>query len=171
MIRKISLLLAGVAMGVIATMTISDRLFSVEADAAGAETYRQLDIFGDIFERVRTQYVTKPEEQKLIKNAINGMLQSLDPHSSYLDPKESESMRVQTRGEFGGLGIEVTMENELVKVITPIDDTPASRAGVLSGDLISKIDGVNVRGLSLQQAVEKMRGLIKIGRASCRERV
>lgn len=160
MIRRLSLLLAGVALGAIVTFAVNDETLSLEADAAGPETYRQLDIFGDIFERIRTQYVTKPEEQKLIKNAINGMLQSLDPHSSYLDPKESESMRVQTRGEFGGLGIEVTMENELVKVITPIDDTPASKAGVLAGDLISKIDGANVRGLSLQQAVEKMRGLV-----------
>jgi len=160
MIRKISLLLAGVAMGAIATVAVNEKVWSLSADAAGPETYRQLDIFGDIFERVRSQYVTVPEEQKLIKNAINGMLQALDPHSSYLDPKESDAMRVQTRGEFGGLGIEVTMENELVKVITPIDDTPAMKAGVIAGDLISKIDGDNVRGISLQQAVEKMRGLV-----------
>lgn len=160
MIRRLSLLLTGVAMGAIAAFVVGDGTLSFNAKAAGPETYRQLDIFGDIFERVRSQYVTKPEEQKLIKSAINGMLQSLDPHSSYLDPKESDAMRVQTRGEFGGLGIEVTMENELIKVITPIDDTPASKAGVIAGDLISKIDGTNVRGLSLQQAVEKMRGLV-----------
>lgn len=156
------MLMTGAAVGALAVVTVFHGAgLTTRADAAGSETYKQLDIFGDIFERVRSQYVNKPEEQKLIKNAINGMLQSLDPHSSYLDPKESDNMRVQTRGEFGGLGIEVTMENELVKVITPIDDTPAAKAGVLAGDLVSQIDGENVRGLSLQQAVEKMRGLVK----------
>ena len=161
MIRKFSMLMTGAALGALAAVAVvQGTQFASSADAAGSETYRQLDIFGDIFERVRSQYVTKPEEEKLIKNAINGMLQSLDPHSSYLDLKESNSMREQTRGEFGGLGIEVTMENELVKVITPIDDTPAAKAGVLAGDLISQIDGENVRGLSLQQAVEKMRGKV-----------
>lgn len=160
MYRKFSYLMAGVGLGALGMVAMSQIAPIKSANAAGAETYRQLDIFGDIFERVRSQYVNKPEEQKLIKNAINGMLQALDPHSSYLDPRESETMRTQTKGEFGGLGIEVTMENELVKVITPIDDTPASKAGVIAGDLISQIDGENVRGLSLQQAVEKMRGLI-----------
>ncbi len=157
--RKASLLLAGAAVGGLVTLSVNQGLSS-RADAAGPETYRQLDIFGDIFERVRSQYVNEPEEAELVKNAINGMLTALDPHSSYLDPKESDAMRVQTRGEFGGLGIEVTMENELIKVIAPIDDTPAAKAGVLSGDLISQIDGENVRGLTLQQAVEKMRGLV-----------
>lgn len=128
------------------------------ANAAGAQTYRQLAIFGDIFERVRAQYVTPPNDKDLIENAINGMLTSLDPHSSYLNPEAAQDMRVQTKGEFGGLGIEVTMENELVKVIAPIDDTPASKAGVLAGDLISEIDGEEVRGLSLNEAVDKMRG-------------
>ncbi len=161
MIRRISLLMTAAAVGALTAVAVHQgSQFASRADAAGSETYRQLDIFGDIFERVRSQYVTKPEEEKLIKNAINGMLQALDPHSSYLDLKESNSMREQTKGEFGGLGIEVTMENELVKVITPIDDTPASKAGVLAGDLVSQIDGENVRGLSLQQAVEKMRGLV-----------
>lgn len=161
MIRKLSTLMAGAALGAFSVFAVyHSPVLSSQAVAAGSETYRQLDIFGDIFERVRSQYVTAPEEEKLIKNAINGMLQSLDPHSSYLDLKESTSMREQTKGEFGGLGIEVTMENELVKVITPIDDTPASKAGVLAGDLVSQIDGENVRGLSLQQAVEKMRGLV-----------
>ncbi len=161
MIRKFSLMMTGAAIGAIAMVTVNQGMvFSSRADAAGSETYRQLDIFGDIFERIRSQYVTEPKDDQLIKNAINGMLQSLDPHSSYLDPKESDNMRTQTRGEFGGLGIEVTMENELVKVITPIDDTPAAKAGVLAGDLVSQIDGENVRGLSLQQAVEKMRGLV-----------
>ena len=169
MIRKVSMILMGVVMGITATLLVTTdkagNIFSNfslggEANAASSETYRQLNIFGDVFERIRSQYVKKPEEQKLIKNAINGMLSSLDPHSSYLDAKEQADMRVQTKGEFGGLGIEVTMDKELVKVITPIDDTPASKAGVIAGDLITKIDGDNVRGLSLQQAVEKMRGLV-----------
>ncbi len=163
------MILIGVAMGIAATLVVTGERsggvlsgFSIgnEAVAAGTETYRQLNIFGDVFERIRSQYVKKPEEQKLIKNAINGMLSSLDPHSSYLDAKEQADMRIQTKGEFGGLGIEVTMEKELVKVITPIDDTPASKAGVIAGDFITKIDGENVRGLTLQQAVEKMRGLV-----------
>jgi carboxyl-terminal processing protease len=130
------------------------------ANAASSETYRQLAIFGDIFERVRAQYVTPPEEKELVENAINGMLTSLDPHSSYLNPDAAKDMRVQTRGEFGGLGIEVTMEEELVKVISPIEDTPAARAGVLAGDLISKIDGKEVRGLTLSEAVDLMRGKV-----------
>jgi carboxyl-terminal processing protease len=130
------------------------------ANAAGSETYRQLAIFGDIFERVRAQYVTPPEEKKLVESAINGMLASLDPHSSYLNPEAAKDMRVQTRGEFGGLGIEVTMENELVKVIAPIEDTPAARAGVMAGDLIAEIDGEEVRGLTLPEAVDKMRGAV-----------
>ena len=155
------MLMAGVALGAGAIFALSPTVnLSSPAVAAGSETYRQLDIFGDIFERVRSQYVTEPDDEKLIKNAINGMLQSLDPHSSYLDLKESQSMQEQTKGEFGGLGIEVTMENELVKVITPIDDTPASKAGVLAGDLVSQIDGTEVRGMTLQEAVEKMRGLV-----------
>ncbi|MDD9908884.1 MAG: S41 family peptidase [Ahrensia sp.] len=161
MIRKVTLWVTGAAVGALGMMAAHQGgLITSKADAAGAEVYRQLDIFGDIFERVRSQYVSEPDEKELIKNAINGMLQSLDPHSSYLDPEESADMRTQTSGKFGGLGIEVTMENELVKVIAPIDDTPAAKAGVLSGDLISQIDGENVRGMSLQDAVKKMRGLI-----------
>lgn len=159
MIRRITLLFMGALIGASAVLVLlnGSNYYSV-ANAATADTYRQLSIFGDIFERVRSQYVKEPKEEELIENAINGMLTSLDPHSSYLNSKDFDNMRVQTRGEFGGLGIEVTMENELVKVVTPIDDTPASKAGVLAGDLISKIDGENVRGLSLQNAVEKMRG-------------
>lgn len=128
------------------------------ANAAGSETYRQLAIFGNVFERVRAQYVTPPDEAELVESAINGMLTSLDPHSSYLNQDAADDMRTQTRGEFGGLGIEVTMEDELVKVVAPIDDTPASRAGVLAGDFISEIDGEPVRGLTLSEAVDKMRG-------------
>ncbi|MFZ1815018.1 MAG: S41 family peptidase [Rhizobiaceae bacterium] len=159
MIRKLTLLFAGAVFGASAVLVVSAGLNGPgEANAAGASTYRQLSIFGDIFERVRSQYVTEPDEEKLVESAINGMLGSLDPHSSYLNAKDFSDMRVQTRGEFGGLGIEVTMEDELVKVVTPIDDTPASKAGVLAGDFISKIDGEQVRGLTLQEAVEKMRG-------------
>jgi carboxyl-terminal processing protease len=159
MIRRITLLLMGALLGASTVLLILNvSTYNSIANAAGADTYRQLSIFGDIFERVRSQYVKEPKEQDLIENAINGMLSSLDPHSSYLTAKDFDNMRVQTRGEFGGLGIEVTMEKELIKVVTPIDDTPAAKAGVLAGDLISKIDGENVRGLSLQNAVEKMRG-------------
>ena len=130
------------------------------ANAASSEAYRNLAIFGDVFERVRAQYVTPPDDKSLVENAINGMLTSLDPHSSYLNPDAAQDMRVQTRGEFGGLGIEVTMENDLIKVISPIEETPAARAGVLSGDFISAIDGEEVRGLTLSEAVDKMRGAV-----------
>jgi carboxyl-terminal processing protease len=159
MIRKVSLLFAGALMGASAMSLVYGAPGST-ANAAGSETYRQLAIFGDIFERVRGQYVTPPDEKALVESAINGMLTSLDPHSSYLNPDAAKDMRVQTKGEFGGLGIEVTMENELVKVITPIDDTPAAKAGVRAGDYISEIDGEEVRGLTLTEAVEKMRGLV-----------
>jgi len=160
MMRKLSLLVAGALMGASAMSLVHVGVGS-PANAAGSETYRQLAVFGDIFERVRAQYVTPPDDKSLVENAINGMLTSLDPHSSYLNPDAAKDMRVQTKGEFGGLGIEVTMENELVKVITPIDDTPAAKAGVLAGDFIAKIDGEEVRGLTLNDAVEKMRGPVK----------
>jgi carboxyl-terminal processing protease len=117
-----------------------------------------LNLFGDVFERIRADYVEEPEEAKLIEAAVNGMLSSLDPHSSFLNAKDYQDMQVQTRGEFFGLGIEVTMENELIKVISPIDDTPAAKAGVLAGDIITQLDGEQVRGLTLREAVEKMRG-------------
>ncbi len=157
MIRKLSLLFAGALMGATAMSLIYSGPGS-PANAAGSDTYRELAIFGDIFERVRKQYVTPPDEKSLVASAINGMLTSLDPHSSYMDSEAAQDMRVQTKGEFGGLGIEVTMENELVKVIAPIDDTPAAKAGVRGGDFISQINGEEVRGLTLQEAVEKMRG-------------
>lgn len=158
MIRRASLVIVGALLGATAMSVVYSA--GVPAQAAGSSTYRELSIFGDVFERVRAQYVTPPDEDKLVENAINGMLTSLDPHSSYMNSKDAQDMRTQTKGEFGGLGIEVTMENELVKVITPIDDTPAARAGVLSGDFISEIDGTPVRGLKLQDAVEKMRGAV-----------
>ena len=158
MIRRASLVIVGALMGATAMSVINTA--TLPAEAAGSTTYRELSIFGDVFERVRAQYVTPPKEDQLIENAINGMLTSLDPHSSYMNARDAEDMRTQTRGEFGGLGIEVTMEDELVKVITPIDDTPAARAGVLAGDFIAKIDGADVRGLKLEEAVEKMRGAV-----------
>ncbi len=131
---------------------------SPSAVAANAEIYRQLDLFGDVLERVRSDYVEKPDDEKLIESAINGMLAALDPHSAYLNVKHFRDMQVQTRGEFGGLGIEVTMENGVVKVVAPIEDTPAQRAGVMSGDLITHLDNEQILGLTLQEAVEKMRG-------------
>ena len=133
-------------------------MMGARAQAAAADTYRQLNLFGDVFERVRADYVEKPDDSKLIETAINGMLAGLDPHSSYMDSKSFRDMQVQTRGEFGGLGIEVTMEDGLIKVVSPIDDTPASKAGVLANDIITKLDDDQVQGLTLNQAVEKMRG-------------
>ena len=129
-------------------------------EAARSETYRQLNLFGDVFERVRSDYVEEVSDKELIESAIAGMLSSLDPHSSYLNRESFEDMRVETKGEFGGLGIEVTMENGLVKVISPIDDTPAAKAGVKAGDLITHLDGEQVMGLTLSEAVDRMRGLV-----------
>ncbi|WP_119462906.1 S41 family peptidase [Rhodospirillaceae bacterium SYSU D60014] len=123
-----------------------------------SETYRQLNLFGDVFEKVRADYVEEVSDKELIEAAINGMLTSLDPHSSYLNADNFDDMRSQTKGEFGGLGIEVTMEEGLVKVVSPIDDTPASRAGLQPGDLITHLDGEAVMGLSLADAVDRMRG-------------
>lgn len=123
-------------------------------------TYELLNLFGEVFDRVRTDYVEEVSDQKIIESALNGMLTSLDPHSSYMNEKQFDEMKVQTKGEFGGLGIEVTMENGLVKVITPIDDTPAAKAGVKTGDFVAEIDGQQVMGMSLSDAVEKMRGPI-----------
>jgi len=130
------------------------------AASDSSETYRQLSLFGDVFERVRSSYVEEVSDQELIEAAINGMLSSLDPHSSYLNPENFADMQVQTRGEFGGLGIEVTMENGLVRVVSPIDDTPAFRAGILPGDYITHLDGEPVLGLTLSEAVDLMRGKV-----------
>ena len=163
MIRKASLMLVGALMGAAAVVTLSQTEFVIgsKAEAAASDTYRQLNLFGDVFERIRADYVEVPDDHKLIEAAINGMLSSLDPHSSYMSPKSFRDMQVQTRGEFGGLGIEVTMEDGFVKVVTPIDDTPAYRAGVLAGDVITELDGESVQGLTLNEAVEKMRGPVK----------
>jgi carboxyl-terminal processing protease len=160
MMRKTSLILLGAAAGAALTLVLTQPRFVVGtiAKAAPAETYRYLNLFGDVFERVRADYVEKPDDRKLIESAINGMLTGLDPHSSYMDAKSFRDMQVQTRGEFGGLGIEVTMEDGLVKVVAPIDDTPAAKAGILANDIITHLDDEPVQGLTLNQAVEKMRG-------------
>ncbi|WP_340108788.1 S41 family peptidase [Pikeienuella sp. HZG-20] len=148
--------IGGAALGILAATQFAAPLAAEERGARS--TYEQLDLFGDIFERIRSQYVEEVDEEKLIESAINGMLSSLDPHSSYLPPKGFEDMQVQTKGEFGGLGIEVTMENGVVKVVAPIDETPAAEAGIESGDYITQLDGEPVLGLTLSEAVEKMRG-------------
>ena len=127
-------------------------------DGGQLALYEQLTLFGDVLERVRAEYVDAPSDEELIEAALTGMLASLDPHSAYLPPKGFEDMQIQTRGEFGGLGIEVTMDKGLVKVIAPIDDTPAQRAGMLPNDLISHLDDEPVLGLTLAEAVERMRG-------------
>ncbi|HEY6257820.1 MAG TPA: S41 family peptidase, partial [Xanthobacteraceae bacterium] len=162
MMRKTSLILLGAAAGAALTlMTTQPGIvldgWSAKA-AAGADTYRQLSLFSDVFERVRSDYVEKPDDGKLVESAINGMLTGLDPHSSYMDAKSFRDMQVQTRGEFGGLGIEVTMEDGLIKVVAPIDETPAAKAGVQANDFITHIDDEPVQGLTLNQAVDKMRG-------------
>ncbi|MFC7048255.1 S41 family peptidase [Emcibacter nanhaiensis] len=136
-----------------AGMAVNDVSYSANSD-----TYKQLNLFGDVFERIRSQYVKEVKDEELIEAAINGMLASLDPHSSYLNPKNFEDMQVQTRGEYGGLGLEVTQESGVVKVVSPIDDTPAERAGIKAGDYITHLDGEQVMGLTLNEAVEKMRG-------------
>ncbi|HWD59539.1 MAG TPA: S41 family peptidase [Stellaceae bacterium] len=130
------------------------------ATANTAETYKELNLFGDVFDKVRSNYVDDTSDDTLIEGAINGMLTSLDPHSNYLNAKNFTDMKVQTRGEFGGLGIEVSMESGLIKVVSPIDDTPAARAGLKPGDLITHLDGNPVQGMTLPEAVEKMRGPI-----------
>src|SRR5499426_886069 len=162
MMRKTSLVLLSAAAGAALTLLISQPrvvLIGATANAASAaDPYRHLSLFGDVFERVRINYVEKPDEGKLVESAINGMLQGLDPHSSYMDTKSFNDMKNQVRGEFGGLGIEVTMEDGLVKVVAPIDDTPAYKAGVMAGDIITHLDDEPVQGLTLNQAVEKMRG-------------
>src|SRR5512140_635650 len=161
MMRKTFLVLIGATAGAAMTLFATQSPMSAvgsSAKAAGADTYRQLSLFGDIFERVRAHYVEKPDDSKLVESAINGMLNGLDPHSSYMDPKSFRDMQVQTRGEFGGLGIEVTQEDGLIKVVAPIDDTPAAKAGVMANDIITHLDDSAVQGLTIDQAVDKMRG-------------
>ncbi|MCU4652180.1 S41 family peptidase [Roseibacterium sp. SDUM158016] len=149
--------IGGIAGGVLLSTQVAGPLLAQE-EARNASVYQQLDLFGDVFERIRANYVEEVDEAALIEAAINGMLTSLDPHSSYLPPRDFDSMQVQTRGEFGGLGIEVTQEDGFVRVITPMDDTPAMEAGVEAGDFITHVDGEALLGLTLEQAVDLMRG-------------
>ena len=149
--------LGGTLAGVVATTQVAGPLLAEQNDAK-ANVYEQLDLFGDIFERIRGQYVEEVDPGELIEAAIDGMLTSLDPHSSYLSPDDAAAMQVQTRGEFGGLGIEVTQEEGFVKVVSPIDGTPAAEAGVEAGDFITHVDGESMLGLTLDKAVERMRG-------------
>ncbi|SEN21889.1 S41 family peptidase [Palleronia pelagia] len=149
--------LGGTLAGVLLTTQIAGPLIAQE-NANRSSVYEQLDLFGDIFERIRAQYVEEVDEGDLIEAAIDGMLTSLDPHSSYLSPDDAQKMRTQTRGEFGGLGIEVTQEEGFVKVVSPMDDTPADAAGMQAGDFITHVDGESLLGLTLDDAVALMRG-------------
>lgn len=148
---------AGILGGVLITTQVAAPLIAQEQSRTQS-VYQQLDLFGDVFERIRAQYVNEVDTGQLIQAAINGMLNSLDPHSSYLAPDDYEDMRVQTRGAFGGLGIEISQQDGLVRVIAPIDDTPAFHAGVQAGDVITHVDGESLVGLTLPQAVDLMRG-------------
>ena len=162
--RKNFLFFLGAAAGACLTLLVTGpqgaQLVAAAKAAAGADTYSQLNLFGEVFERVRADYVEKPDDAKLVEGAINGMVTALDPHSRYMNEKAWRDMQETTHGEFGGLGIEVTMEDGLVKVVAPMDDTPAAKAGIMSGDLITHIDDEAVQGLTLEQAVNKMKGPI-----------
>ena len=162
--RKNSIFLLGTAAGICLTLLVTGpqgaQWVAAAKAAAGADTYSQLNLFGEVFERVKTDYVEKPDDAKLVEGAINGMITSLDPHSRYMNDSAWREMQETTHGEFGGLGIEVTMEDGLIKVVAPMDDTPASKAGILSGDLVTQIDDEAVQGLTLEQAVNKMKGPI-----------
>ncbi|HIC66661.1 MAG TPA: PDZ domain-containing protein, partial [Paracoccus sp.] len=147
----------GVLAGALLTTQIAGPLVAQEA-GKNASVYEQLELFGNVFERVRADYVEAPDDKKLIEAAINGMLTSLDPHSSFLAANDYEDMQTQTRGSFGGLGIEVSQEDGLVKVVSPIDDTPAAKAGVKTGDFITHVNGESLMGLTLDEAVDMMRG-------------
>jgi carboxyl-terminal processing protease len=161
MMRKTSLILIGAAAGVAVTLvTAQPGLLLEGARAQAAAADRQLGLFMGVFERVRADYVEKPDDGKLIESAINGMLAGLDPHSSYMDAKSFRDMQVETRGKFGGLGIEVTMEEGRIKVVAPIDDTPAAKAGIMANDIITHLNEEPVQGLTLDQAVDKMRGSV-----------
>jgi carboxyl-terminal processing protease len=162
--RKSSLLLVGALLGAGAVFLNVPGRHAIEARAAetptqsAADTYKQLALFGLIFDQVRAHYVEEPDVKKMVEGAVSGMLNGLDPHSSFMNAKSFGEMQVETNGEFGGLGMEVTMEDGLVKVVSPIDETPAAKAGIQANDVISELDGNPVKGLTLQQAVEKMRG-------------
>ncbi|HEV3499453.1 MAG TPA: S41 family peptidase [Bradyrhizobium sp.] len=162
--RKNALFLLGAATGACLTFLVTGpqgaQLVAAAKAAASPDTYSQLNLFGEVFERVRADYVEKPDDSKLVEGAINGMVTALDPHSRYMNEKAWREMQETTHGEFGGLGIEVMMEDGLIKVVAPIDDTPAAKAGIMSGDLITQIDDDAVQGLTLEQAVNKMKGPI-----------
>ena len=161
MMRKTSLVLLGAAAGVVVTLvTTQPQLLFDGVQAAAVGNYRHLSLFGDMFERVRADYVEKSDDRKLIESAINGMLAGLDPHSTYMDAKNFREMQVQTRGEFGGLGIDVTMEGGLIKVVAPIDETPAAKAGIMANDIITHLNEEPLQGLTLDQAAEKARGSV-----------
>jgi carboxyl-terminal processing protease len=163
--RKNSLFFLGAVAGTCLTLLVTgprDQLWIAAARAAASadNTFSQLNLFGEVFERIRTDYVEKPDDSKLVEGAIGGMVAALDPHSRYMNEQAWREMQETTHGEFGGLGIEVTMEDGLIKVVSPIDDTPAAKAGILSGDLIAYIDDEAVQGLTLEQAVNRMKGPI-----------
>jgi len=159
-LNKIALLTTITAAVTVSYFPIAHAEEITAPDNSVSETYKALNLFGDIFERTRENYVEEVEDKKLIEYALNGMLSSLDPHSGYMNSEEAENMSIQNKGEFGGLGIEVTMESGVVKVVSPIDDTPAARSGVEAGDLIVEIDGEQVMGMTLSDAVDKMRGKV-----------
>src|SRR6202167_5726261 len=177
MMRKIAYIASGLAIGAAAAVGISDSssLLGNGALAASSDTYRQLNLLGDVFEKINDNYVEKPDEGKLVEAAINGMLTSLDPHSTYLDAKGFRDRQEQIKGEFGGIGVEIVEDNGLIKIVSPIDDTPAAKAGILSGDIITDIDSESAKALSFEQAADKMRGApssevrIKIVRGPARE--
>ena len=160
--RKNSIFFLGAMAGTCLTLLVSEPrgelLIAAAKAAASADTYSQLNLLGDVFERVRTDYVEKPDDSKLVEAAISGMVTSLDPHSRYMNDKAWREMQETTHGEFGGLGIEVTMEDGVIKVVAPMDDTPAAKAGIMSGDLITHINDEAVQGLTLEQAVNRMKG-------------
>jgi carboxyl-terminal processing protease len=149
-----------ILLGAVAATALSHVPGIATAATSKADTYKQLNLFGDVFDRIREDYVEEPDQKKMMEAAINGMLTSLDPHSSFMNAEKFSEMSVQTKGEFGGLGIEVSMESGVIKVVTPIDDTPAAKGGILANDLIIKIDGADIQGVTLNEAVDKMRGAV-----------
>lgn len=165
--RKNAMFFLGAVAGTCLTLLVTgprgDLLAAAAIAAASPDTYSKLNLFGDVFERVRASYVEKPDDARLVEAAISGMVTSLDPHSRYMNDKAFREMQETTHGEFGGLGLEVTMEDGLVKVVAPMDDTPAAKAGIRSGDLISHVNGEAVQGLTLEQAVKKMKGPVNTG--------
>lgn len=159
--RRLDRALLPVALLILSISAVqADEKSAKPTETKPADTYELLNLFGDVFERVRSDYVEEATDEQLIEAAVNGMLTALDPHSGYLSPKRFDDMKVQTQGQFGGLGLEVTMENGVVRVVSPIDDTPAYHAGLEPGDLITQIDGEQVQGMSLADAVDKMRGAV-----------